>query len=443
MDLDSRLKNVAVVGAAGKMGSGIALLLAQEMGRRALEQKDGVYVLNLIDVSDQALQGLVRYLREQVVKYAEKRVNRLRAAYADRADLVENGEMVEEFVAHVLGQVRTGKTLQLAAESTLVFEAAFEKEEVKFAIYDQLRELCPKEAFFLTNTSSIPLHVLSRRCGIEGRLIGYHFYNPPAVQKLVELITPEVCAPELRELSRELARALGKTIVPAHDVAGFIGNGHFMRDGLHAIAEVERLAAEHGYPKAVYMVDKVSRDWLLRPMGIFQLVDYVGVDVFQLILAVMGKHLADPSLHSGLVDRLMEQGVKGGQTSSGTQKDGFLKYEKGRPAGIYDPEAKAYVPFAAAGAEDADARLGPHPDPALSWKSLTRDPGKEPKLRAYFGALREDPRLGAQIARRYHAASRQAGEALVRAGVAASPKDVNEVLTLGFFHVYGPINDYL
>lgn len=443
MDLNSRLKNVAVVGAAGKMGSGIALLLAQEMGRRALEQKDGVYVLNLIDVSDQALQGLVRYLREQAVKYAEKRIGRLRAAWADRADLVENAEMVEEFVGQVMGQVRTGKTLQLAAESTLVFEAAFEKEEVKFAIYDQLRELCPKEAFFLTNTSSIPLHVLSERCGIEGRLIGYHFYNPPAVQKLVELITPKVCAPELRELSLELAKALGKTIVPANDVAGFIGNGHFMRDGLHAFAEVERLAAEHGYAKAVYMVDKVSRDWLLRPMGIFQLVDYVGVDVFQLILAVMRKHLSLPSLQSGLVDRLMEQGVKGGQTSSGAQKDGFLKYEKGKPAGIYDPEAKAYVAFAAAGVEDAETRLGPHPDPALSWKSLTRDPGKEAKVRAYFGALKDDRSLGAQIARRYHEASRQAGEALVRSGVASAAKDVNDVLTLGFFHVYGPINDYL
>ncbi|MGC4117985.1 MAG: 3-hydroxyacyl-CoA dehydrogenase family protein [Myxococcales bacterium] len=444
MDLDSRFKNVAVVGAAGKMGSGISLLLAQEMAFRALEKKDGTYVLNLIDVNDAALQGLLKYVREQSVKTAEKQVNRLRAIYADRADLVENGEVIEAFVDEVMSHLRTGKTLQLAAESLLVFEAAFEKEEIKFGIYDELRRLCPKETYFFTNTSSIPLHVPAEKCGIQGRLIGYHFYNPPAVQKLVELITPRVCDPELVELSMQLAKALRKTIVPSNDIAGFIGNGHFMRDGLFAIAEVERLAKEHGFVQALYLVDKVSRDWLLRPMGIFQLIDYVGIDVFQLILTVMSKHLGDPKLHSELVDRLMGLGVKGGQTSSGAQKDGLLKYEKGKPVAVYDAEKKAYVAFDAAGwTRQADEKLGALPDPKIAWKSLSKDPGKDAKIQAHFASLKTASSLGAELARRHHAASRDAGKLLVSTGVAKSPEDVNAVLTLGFFHVYGPINDYL
>jgi len=442
MDLNTRLQNVAVVGAAGKMGSGISLLLGLELAYRALENRDRTYILNLIDVSDAALQGLLRYLREQAVKDAEKQMSRLRRLYADRDDLVENGEMVQEFVHEVLLHVRTGKTMALAQDSTLVFEAAFEKEELKIGLYRELAAQCPKEMYILTNTSSIPLHILADAAGMSGRVIGFHFYNPPAVQKLLEVITPSVCADELQSLAAELAGLLGKTVVPARDIAGFIGNGHFMRDGLHGIREVERLAKEHGFVKAVYLVNKVSLEWLLRPMGIFQLIDYVGVDVFQLILRVMEHYLQD-GLHSPLIDRYMELGAKGGQTSSGAPKDGFLKYEKGAVVGIFDPDTLAYVPLDGTWDKAADALLGPHPDPTLSWKALQRDPEQDGKLRAYFAGFTANPTPGVQLATAYFRASRDTSLRLVKDGVAHSAEDVNKVLTLGFFHLYGPINDYL
>jgi 3-hydroxyacyl-CoA dehydrogenase len=79
-------------------------------------------------------------------------------------------------------------------------------------------------------------------------------------------------------------------------------------------------------------------------MGIFQLVDYVGLDVCQSILRVMNERLPGSGLHSPLIDRLLALGVSGGQFPDGSQKDGLLKYEKGRPAGVYDPDKKAYVP---------------------------------------------------------------------------------------------------
>jgi 3-hydroxyacyl-CoA dehydrogenase len=74
---------------------------------------------------------------------------------------------------------------------------------------------------------------------------------------------------------------------------------------LHGIAEMERLAKEHGFPEAVYMINRVSQDWLIRPMGIFQLIDYVGVDVFQCILSVMNRFIEGEDLHSDLVDRIL------------------------------------------------------------------------------------------------------------------------------------------
>jgi len=442
MDLNTRLQNVAVVGAAGKMGSGISLLLALELAYRALEQKDKTYVLNLIDMNDGALHGLLRYLREQAVKEAEKQMSRLRRLYADRDDLVENGEMVQAFVHEVLLHVRTGKTLNLAQDSTLVFEAAFEKEELKIDLYRELAAKCPQEMYLLTNTSSIPLHVLAEAAGMTGRVIGFHFYNPPAVQKLLEVIQPSICAEELQAMALELATILGKTVVPSNDIAGFIGNGHFMRDGLHGIREAERLAQEHGLVKAVYMVNRVSQEWLLRPMGIFQLIDYVGLDVFQLILRVMDKYLQG-GLHSPLIDRYLELGVRGGQTSSGGQKDGFLKYEKGAIVGIYDPDRQDYVPLEGTRNPEADALLGPHPEPVLSWKSLQYAPDREAKLRAYFGRFAAQDTLGVQLAGAHCRASRETSLRLVQDGVAHCAEDVNKVLMLGFFHLYGPINDYL
>lgn len=443
MNWTDRLKNVSVIGAAGKMGSGISLLLAQEMAFAALENPGNTYALNLVDVRDDALDGLWDYLGDQAVKIAERKINRLRKAFSDRADLVDNGEMIDAFARRLLKCVRRSKSVEMAAGSTLVFEAASEKEDLKIELFRKLAAISGPDTFFLTNTSSIPVGHLSRAAGIEGRLIGYHFYNPPAVQKLVELITPAGCREELGILAADLAERLGKTIVPSNDVAGFIGNGHFTRDGLHAIREVERLSPEMGFVPAVFAMEAVSRDFLLRPMGIFQLIDYVGIDVFQSILKVMDHFQPGAGLHSPLVDEFMDSGVKGGQTAAGTQKDGFLKYEKGKPAGVYDIGRREYAPLDPSGwTREVNDRLGGPPDPNLSWKKLQGDREKGSRLSAYFASWKGGEGWGLELARRYLKASREAGEWLVKSGVAASSEDVNRVLTLGFFHLYGPIQDY-
>jgi 3-hydroxyacyl-CoA dehydrogenase len=442
VDLNDRLKRVAVVGAAGKMGSGITLLLALEMAYRALERKDGPYVLSLIDMNQEALEGLLRYVRDQARKDGERQVNRLRRIFQDRPDLVENGDMVRAFEEEVLVRLRPGTTLELAREARLVFEAAFEKEDLKTGLYRDLARICPPDALFFTNTSSIPIHRLGEACAIQGRLVGFHFYNPPAVQKLLEFIAPPDCGEELARMAEELARLLGKKTVPSNDVAGFIGNGHFIRDGLFGLRQAQRLAPEHGFVQAVHLVDTVSRDYLLRPMGIFQLVDYVGIDVFQLILRVMDQYLGG-GLHSDLVDRMLEMGVRGGQRSDGSQKDGFLKYEKNRPAGVFDPAAGAYLGLDSPALREAQDKLGPHPEPGLTWKALQKDPGRNDRLRAFFQRFREPDSLALTLAREHFLASRDIAQGLVDRGVARRPQDVNDVLTYGFFHLYGPINDFL
>jgi len=443
MSYVDRLENVAVLGAAGKMGSGIVLLTALEMADLALDpaHRDRNFALNAVDVSPKALSGLAKYLRDQVLRAAEKKTVALRGVYAGRADLVENEEIIRQYVEDVLALVRPTTRIEAAYGSSLVFEAVNENPEIKVKLLSQIKDHNTKDAWFLTNTSSIPISELDAKVGLGGRIVGFHFYNPPAVQKLVEVIQAGTTLPELAEFAAQYAKKLRKTVVASNDVAGFIGNGHFMRDGLYAIAEVERLASELGFAGAVYAVNKVSQEFLIRPMGIFQLIDYVGLDVCGFILGVMNERLPGKGLHSPLVDRMVGLGIAGGQFADGSQKDGFLKYEKGRPAGIFDPETKAYIPLAEVAAR-CDERLGPLPASAKPWKGVIAMADKAAYLDVYFRELRGMTTLGAKLAVSYGRKAKEIGLGLVKDGVARRDEDVNTVMLTGFYHAYGPVNGY-
>ena len=444
MEFDKRLENVAVIGAAGKMGSGIAALIGQEMAKLKLkpENKDKIFRLNLIDVSESALDGLRRYLRTISTKASEKSIVMLRDVYKDRADLIENWQVINEFTNEILSVMQFGTSINMAKDAKIVFEAIVEDKEIKIKVYRELNELCSDETFYLTNTSSIPITILDEQAGLGGRIMGYHFYNPPVVQRLVEVITGKNTKPELVEFGTELGKRLRKKLVPANDIAGFIGNGHFMRDGLFALQKVEEIKETYTLPGAIYIMNKVSQDFLVRPMGIFQLIDYVGIDVFQCILKVMKEHLGDETLNSDLVNQYVEKGILGGQRPDGSQKDGFLKYEKNRPVGVYDPNKGDYRLYEG-WKDELDKKVGNPPEGFSPWRVLLRDAKKEDKLSTYFSNLKKDESQGSDIARAYLLRTKEIAEGLVNQGVANTPDDINAVLTNGFFWLYGPINNYI
>ena len=313
MTYEGRLQNVTVLGAAGKMGSGILLLTAVEMADLMLKSggKSKAFVLNAMDVSDDGLAGLMQYLRGQVLKIAEKKMVVLREMYHDRRDLIENSEIIEQYVNDVLSVVRPTTRLEAAYGSKLIFEAVNENKDLKVKIFRQIEDNNEHTPWYFTNTSSVPINIIESEADLKGRVLGFHFYNPPAVQRLVELIWTDQTSAEVKEFANEYAKNLGKIVVPSNDYAGFIGNGHFMRDALHAITEAEELSAEIPLPEAIYIVNKVSQDYLVRPMGIFQLIDYVGIDVVRFIMGVMNPFLDNEDLHSPLLDKLFDAGIKG------------------------------------------------------------------------------------------------------------------------------------
>ena len=443
MTYEERLQNVSVLGAAGKMGSGILLLTALEMADLSLkpEGKGKKFVINAIDISDEALMGLMKYLRTQVLKAAEKKIVLLRSFYKDHHTLIENSEIIDQYVFDVLSLVKPSTRLEAALDSLLIFEAIREDPELKIKIFSYLRENNTHQPWFFTNTSSIPIGELDEKAKLGGRIIGFHFYNPPAVQKLVEVIDAKNTLKEVHEFALAFAKNLRKVVVPSNDVAGFIGNGHFMRDILYATLEVEKLQKKFGFVESVYAMNRISQDYLIRPMGIFQLIDYVGVDVCSYIMGVMQSYMKEENLHCALLGSMLSLNIKGGQFSDGSQKDGILKYEKGKVTGVFDPEKKDYRMITEFH-DKVDDQLGPMPE-VQPWKSIVNNPRKEEILKAYFTGIKNARSLGAELTKAYALKSKEIGIYLVTNKVAFSEKDVNTVLLTGFFHAYGPVNDYL
>lgn len=407
--LNPKWNSIAILGAGGKMGRGIALLILKA-------QCNTQCAIHCIDPSKSALKELKIYLTQQLEKATEK----------DR-------QLPTDYPERCLQNAHFSTDITSAGGCTLALEAASENLELKIKLLSQLRTIAAPDCDIFTNTSSLPICELDEAAQLQGRLLGFHFYNPPPVQRLVELIRSTRTKDEVHSRGIELGHALGKTLVPSNDVAGFIGNGHFMRDLLFACGLVTELTPLYGLASSLVLIDNVSRDFLVRPMGIFQLADYVGLDVCQRILEVMNERIPHETLHSDLLDQLLSAGIKGGQDVNGAQKDGIFTYIKGTRSSIYDLDRGSYVEMSA----DTDS-LGALPSSWKPWKELLKQDDRLERIREYFTDLSQSTSLGMDLAARYLAASEKIAQELVDKEVAASLEDVGQVLKLGFFHLYGP-----
>lgn len=440
------LKSSAVVGAGGKMGRGIALLLLQEMARSEAEKAgnigQGACRLYLIDSELEALRSLREYLKKQLTRYAEHHIISLRNYFSRDPRLVSNEQIIEAFTAGAMELITVGTEASLAGRASLVFEAIAEDVEIKSKVLAEIASHANEKTFFFSNTSSIPIHVLADKANIPSRLIGFHFYNPPPLQKLVELIVPEQADPHLLPLAHKIAEKLHKNIVRSSDVAGFIGNGHFIREIRFACDTVKELSRDTSIVESIYMVNRITQDYLIRPMGIFQLVDFVGIDICHQISSIMSTYLPDEVFQLSLLDEMLERGIAGGQNADGSQKKGFFEYEGQKRIAAYSPNNQEYRSFTQGNwVEACEKQLGPLPSGHFPWKTLVKDPAKAEKLRTYFEHLYHQKTLGSELARSFLLQSYEIAQLLVRKGVAESLQDMSQVLCEGFYHLYGP-GDY-
>lgn len=437
-----RYKNISVLGAAGKMGSGI-LLLNVLHSAKMMHHPDyvgQVFVVNAIDRSFEQLNGLNAYLKDHVQKWAEKNIVWLRKAYNNRPHLIDNKDIIDTFVFEALSLVKPSINIESTYHSTLVFEAIVEDENIKSEVLAQIKQNNPNDPYFLSNTSSIPIEVLNQQAGLDGKIVGCHFYNPPAVQKLIEVIEIKGGNTDLTQLVYGFGREMEKVIVPSNDVAGFIGNGVLMREILYADEQVNDLLADMDLVQAIVTVDWVSRELLVRPMGIFQLIDYVGIEVCVFIMKVMSRHLREELL-STLLQQFLDKGIKGGQNADGSQKDGIFKYKDGVPVAIYNLRSHEYVRLTSYITKVVDY-LGVQTE-GYSWKQLSYSRRTKQHLNDFFSHLLHEKSKGAEMTKSYMLVMKRIGEQLKSSGVCESTEHVNTVMMNGFYHLYGPVNDFI
>lgn len=441
--MKNALKYVSVIGAAGKMGSGISSVLLQTMACLDAEQSgmigSGQYNLLLIDSNEAALNDLKQYLESELQKYGEQSINLLRAYFAKNPLLVSNGEVISYFIKNAFKIVHYATSISKITKPSLVFEAIVEDVSIKSAILKMIDSRTEKSSFYFSNTSSIPIEILNDKAALEDRIIGFHFYNPPAVQKLVEIIIPPNTNKQLREVSDELIKILHKSPIYSMDVAGFIGNGHFIREIVYAFELVHELSRIHPLHISLYLVNRITKDFLLRPMGIFQLIDYVGLEVVRNICNIMSTYLPYELFQEALIDRLLGDNIFGGQDSNHQQKDGFFQYKNLLPSTIFSFDEWTYVPLQ----ESWNQLLGALPKDHLPYAQLHKDPKRQEKLIRYFASLATHSTLGGEMARKFLLKSREIAVYLVDQKIAKNLQDVDTILVQGFAHLYGPSAEWI
>jgi 3-hydroxybutyryl-CoA dehydrogenase len=159
------------------------------------------------------------------------------------------------------------------AECQLVIEAAPERPQLKRELFTALSEVCGPETVLATNTSSIPITSLAGAAGRPDRVVGMHFFNPPPLMRLLEVIPAEQSSDETVSLARATGEAMGKRVIIAADGPGFLVN----RCGRPFGAEALRLVQERIAAPA--QVDRICRLGGGFRMGPFELMDLVGIDV--------------------------------------------------------------------------------------------------------------------------------------------------------------------
>ena len=307
-DTSAQRPVVGVVG-AGTMGAGI-VQVALEAGHR----------VRLFDVDAAAV---------------ERGVERIRAGLSRRATGHEaegDERTLTARVAGTLERLSVAASLEdVAAGADLVLEAALEDLGTKRAVFAALDEASPS-AILATNTSALSVADIAAGARRRDRVLGLHFFNPAPIMALVEVVPTSATDPAVVDAATELVRGWGKTPVRAADLPGFIVNR------VNRPFTLEPLAILESGTATVPSIDAAIREAGF-PMGPFELMDLVGIDVNlastrAIHLALAGTADAERFRPSPIQERLVAERRLGRKTGHG-----FYEYDaegrSGRPADLW------------------------------------------------------------------------------------------------------------
>jgi 3-hydroxybutyryl-CoA dehydrogenase len=281
------------------MGAGIAQVLAQA----------GVRVL-LVDVNRSALERAAG----QIDRDLERAMGR--------------GRLSAQEAAAARDRVDVTQDMSALAEAELVVEAVSERLDVKLDVFGRLAEVCARDTLLATNTSSLLVSQVAAGTPGAHRVIGMHFFNPAVRMRLVEVVPGIQTSSSAVALTVAIVESIGKHAVVARDGIGFIVN----RCARPFYGEALKLVQEG--VATVEQVDRICRLGGGFPMGPFELIDVIGVDVnFEIARSFYEQSFGEPRWRpSPLQARLVAAGHHGRKSGHGFYDYGSGKHREADPA---------------------------------------------------------------------------------------------------------------
>jgi 3-hydroxybutyryl-CoA dehydrogenase len=259
----TEIRKIAVLG-AGLMGHGITQVAAQV----------GNYEVNMRDIEQRFIENGMSMIRESLQRFVKKE-------QATQAQMNE-----------ALARIHPMLDLKEAVSNVdLIIEAAPENAELKKIVFREVDSYAPPHAIIASNTSSVSITELASATKRPEKVCGMHFFNPPQLMKLVEIIKGAKTSDETTQAVLDAAHKMSKeTVLVKKDCPGFIVN-RVLIPALNEAAELywEGIADRDDIDKAI----KLGLNW---PMGPLMLLDYIGSDTTLAIAEVLTKEL-DPKFH--------------------------------------------------------------------------------------------------------------------------------------------------
>jgi 3-hydroxybutyryl-CoA dehydrogenase len=243
---------------------------------------------------------------EQLVSRGRQAIER------SMAKAVERGKLDEASRDEALGRISGTTDFQELADVDLVIEAVVEDLATKREVFHRLDELTRPEVVLASNTSSIPIVELASVTKRPDRVVGTHFFNPPPVMPLLEVVRSLTTSDETVDFARGLGDRLGKTTVLSKDRAGFIVN-YLLVPYLNFAAQMY----EEGFATAED-IDTAIRLGLSHPMGPLTLLDFIGIDTAVHVADVLYEEFKDPLFAPPpILMRMVSAGWLGRKTGKG------------------------------------------------------------------------------------------------------------------------------
>ncbi|THA39066.1 3-hydroxyacyl-CoA dehydrogenase [Streptomyces sp. A1547] len=225
---------------------------------------------------------------------------------------VSKGRLTEDGAAQTLALITPAGSLDAFADVDLAVEAVAEDLAVKQELFAALDKVCKPGAVLATTTSSLPVIAVARVTSRPQDVIGMHFFNPAPAMKLVEVVRTVLTSDDVHATVREICTKVRKHPVDCGDRAGFIVNALLFPYLNNAVKMVEQHYA------SLDDIDAAMKLGGGYPMGPFELLDVVGLDVSLAIEKVLHKEFRDPGLApSPLLEHLVAAGCLGRKTGRG------------------------------------------------------------------------------------------------------------------------------